>query len=196
MGLASDGNLIDKIFWIFDEDGSGDIDYKELGFGLELLKNNSIEEKLDRFFDLCDEDGSGTISKKEFYTLLRLNVTDYEDRNKLRTYVNELYREYDKEKTGELSKETMKEACYKNVQIKMLIQKNVQILKDIDNWIISDFSKAFITKISFCTGVSVKDKNNAIFYPSINNLITAFEKRESIYKDCDSSIKKFHTILS
>jgi Ca2+-binding EF-hand superfamily protein len=91
VGLGHDKVLIDKIFWIFDEDGSGDIDAKELGVGLELLKNNTFEEKLNKFFDLCDEDNSGTIDKKEFYTLLRLNVTDYEDRNKLKSYVNEIF---------------------------------------------------------------------------------------------------------
>ena len=82
-----------------------------MGVGLELLKNNSIEEKLDKFFDLCDEDGSGTISKKEFYTLLKLNVTDYEDRSNLKTYVSEIFKEFDKVGNGELSKEVMKEAC-------------------------------------------------------------------------------------
>ena len=111
VGLGHDKVLIDKIFWIFDEDGSGDIDHKELGVGLELLKNNTFEEKLDKFFDLCDEDNSGTIDKKEFYTLLRLNVTDYEDRNKLRSYVNEIFQQFDKRKTGELTREEMKEAC-------------------------------------------------------------------------------------
>ena len=91
VGLGDDQNLIDKIFWIFDEDGSGDIDHKELGVGLELMKNNTFEEKLERFIDLCDEDNSGTIDKKEFYNLLRINVADYEDRNRLRTYVNEIF---------------------------------------------------------------------------------------------------------
>ncbi len=42
VGLGHDKVLIDKIFWIFDEDGSGDIDHKELGVGLELLKNNTF----------------------------------------------------------------------------------------------------------------------------------------------------------
>jgi len=32
---------------IFDEDGSGDVDHKELGVGLEILKNNTFEDKLD-----------------------------------------------------------------------------------------------------------------------------------------------------
>lgn len=105
VGLGHDQILIDKIFWIFDEDGSGDIDHKELGVGLELLKSNTFEEKLDVFFDLCDENNSGTIDKKEFYTMLRLNVTDYEDRDKLKTYVTEIFKEYDHSGKGEFTKE-------------------------------------------------------------------------------------------
>lgn len=89
VGLGGDQALIDRIFWVFDEDGGGQIGFRELGIGLEMLKNNTFEEKLDTFFDLCDEDNSGTIDKKEFYNLLRLNATtSYEDRERLKFYVN------------------------------------------------------------------------------------------------------------
>jgi len=91
VGLGSDKVLIDKIFWIFDDDDSGDIDHKELGVGLELLKNTTFEEKLSKFFDLCDDDNSGTIDKKEFYNMMRLNVTEGDDRNKLKTYISKMY---------------------------------------------------------------------------------------------------------
>ena len=70
------------------------------------------------------EDNSGTIDKKEFYTLLRLNVTDYEDRNRLKTYVNEIFQHYDKNGKGELTKDQMLEACSTNPKIKNLIEKN------------------------------------------------------------------------
>ena len=32
-----DTTLIKKVFWIFDEDGSGDVDHKELAIGLEMI---------------------------------------------------------------------------------------------------------------------------------------------------------------
>ena len=95
VGLGEDQMLIDKLFWVFDEDGSGNIGHKELAIGLEMLKDNTFEEKLDVFFDLCDEDGSGTIDKKEFYNLLRLNATtSYEDRDRLKFYVNQIFNHY------------------------------------------------------------------------------------------------------
>ena len=191
VGLGHDKVLIDKIFWIFDEDGSGDIDHKELGVGLELLKNNTFEEKLDKFFILCDEDNSGTIDKKEFYTLLRLNVTDYEDRNRLKTYVNEIFQQFDKTGKGELTMEEMKDACSTNPKIKNLIEKNVKILKDIDNWIESDFARPFTTKISFCAGLSINSRNNAVYYPSINKFLSAFKEKEQIYKDVKTIVGKY-----
>ena len=191
VGLGSDKVLIDKIFWIFDEDGSGDVDHKELGVGLELLKNNTFEQKLDKFFDLCDEDSSGTIDKKEFYTLLRLNVTDYEDRNRLKTYVNEIFQHCDKDGKEELTKEQMMVACSTNLKIKNLIEKNVKILKDIDNWIASDFARPFTTKISFCAGLSINSRNNAVYYPSLNKFLNAFEKKEQIYKDTQTILRNY-----
>ena len=63
VGLGGDKNLIDKLFWIFDEDGSGDVDYKELVVGLEMFKETNLVDKLEVFFDLADVDGSGEIEE-------------------------------------------------------------------------------------------------------------------------------------
>ena len=44
--ITNDKDLINKLFWVFDEDGSGDIEYKELAFGLEMFRDSNIEQKL------------------------------------------------------------------------------------------------------------------------------------------------------
>ena len=46
VGLGSDLNLLDKLFYVFDEDSNGTVDYKELIIGLEIFKEDSIEEKI------------------------------------------------------------------------------------------------------------------------------------------------------
>jgi Ca2+-binding EF-hand superfamily protein len=45
-GITKDRDIINKLFWVFDEDGSGDIEYKELAFGLEMFRESSLESKL------------------------------------------------------------------------------------------------------------------------------------------------------
>ena len=47
IGLGTDKTLIDKLFWIFDDDGNGEVDHKELAVGLEMLKENTFSDKLD-----------------------------------------------------------------------------------------------------------------------------------------------------
>ena len=92
VGIGDDKTLIDRVFWVFDEEGKGRIGFRELGIGLEMLNSNTFEDKLDTFFDLCDEDNSDTIDKKEFYNLLRITIaTSYEDREKIKELVNQVF---------------------------------------------------------------------------------------------------------
>jgi len=56
---------------IFDDDGSLTVDYKELIIGLEMFKDNSIDDKLKVFMDLCDTDKNGNVSPDELYKILK-----------------------------------------------------------------------------------------------------------------------------
>lgn len=47
IGLGTDRTLIEKLFWIFDDDGNGEVDHKELAVGLEMLKENTFTDKID-----------------------------------------------------------------------------------------------------------------------------------------------------
>jgi len=113
IGLDDDV-LIKKLFWVFDEDGSGDVDHKELAIGLEMLKSTTYIEKIGKFFDLCDDDNSGSIDRKEFYSLLKLNLNDYEDKKRLKIYVKEIFRDFDYDGDGVLGRWEMIEACLLN----------------------------------------------------------------------------------
>jgi len=56
---------------IFDDDGSLTVDYKELIIGLEMFKDNSIDDKLKVFMDLCETDKNGNVSPDELYRILK-----------------------------------------------------------------------------------------------------------------------------
>ena len=83
-GVTNDQSLINKLFWLFDEDSSGDLRYEELAFGVEMFRNSSLEDKLKAFFDLCDIDKSGTISRYEFEMLLLKNLVNNDEKEKYR----------------------------------------------------------------------------------------------------------------
>ena len=113
-GLGNDQRFVDKLFWIFDDDGNGTVDHKELAIGLEFLKENSLDDKLESnniymyinivFFDICDENNNGTISEKEFYNLIKMNILNYEDKTALKTSVRTIFHSLDKGNNGEITK--------------------------------------------------------------------------------------------
>lgn len=59
-----------RIFALFDADGSGDVDVKELLVGLGQLRSSNPEHVLRFAFDAYDADGSGYLSREELLALL------------------------------------------------------------------------------------------------------------------------------
>ncbi|CAD8051287.1 unnamed protein product [Paramecium primaurelia] len=108
-----DKNLAEKLFYVFDEDSSGTVDYKELKVGLEVLKDDTIDEKLKIFFDLCDEDGSGKLSEKEIFNILKQNIINENDKYQLKIVIKEMIKQVDLDGDGELNKEEILQAATK-----------------------------------------------------------------------------------
>lgn len=157
------------------------MDHKELAIGLEMLSDSTYEERIGKFFDLADDDGSGSIDRKEFYSLLKLNLNDYEERKRLKIYVKEIFKEYDYDGDGELDRLEMIDACCKNWKIKNLIEGNVKSLKNLQKGIEKDFYKGFTTKISFCPGQSLNNGNRTVSHWDIDKMVKAFEEGEKNY---------------
>merc|ERR1711988_177205 len=79
-----------KLFTLFDADGSGDVDIKELVLGLlnfvEMEKNDRIEF----VFRVFDEDSSGLIDLEELISILSANHLQSRDavKKKAQTIMN------------------------------------------------------------------------------------------------------------
>ncbi|CAH1253908.1 calmodulin-like [Branchiostoma lanceolatum] len=61
---------LEQAFKKFDKDGSGSIDFKELGFLLRSLGQNPTKPELHNIRNLADADGSGCIDLQEFVGLM------------------------------------------------------------------------------------------------------------------------------
>jgi Ca2+-binding EF-hand superfamily protein len=137
-GISKDVDLINKLFWVFDEDGDNDLKYKEIAFGIEMFRDSSIEKKLKVFFDMCDVDGSGSISKAEFSNLLQKNIINNDIKSSMKQVVDKIFNSVILDQNGEITFEKLKEACQKNSHLSDIIDKNLMALKSIDNIIDND----------------------------------------------------------
>jgi Ca2+-binding EF-hand superfamily protein len=140
-GITSDMGLINKLFWVFDEDGDQHLQFKEIAFGIEMFRESPIETKLKAFFDLCDVDNSGSISKVEFMNLLRKNIINNDEKLSMKQVVDRIFSCVKLDKNGEITFEKLKEGCEKNKEIHDIIYKNLLALKSIDTVIDKDIKK-------------------------------------------------------
>ena len=103
-GVCNEDSLINKLFWIFDDDSCGDLKYEELAFGIEMFnENTSKKDKLKNFFEVCDADGSGSISQFEFMELLKKNLIKSNDKADMNTMVDKIFCSVDLDQNKEIT---------------------------------------------------------------------------------------------
>ncbi|CAD8047041.1 unnamed protein product [Paramecium sonneborni] len=178
VGMGSDINLLDKLFYVFDEDSNGTVDYKELIIGLEIFKEDSIEEKIKVFFDICDADGNGSITEKELYDVLKTNIVAFHDRIKLKKTIHQIFIECDQNGDGVLDKEEILEASKTNVTLRQLLQQSINDVKQIDKMIENDLKEPFNEWVP--ASANFINYKEGIFYPYNDKIIQAFKEMEEI----------------
>ncbi len=102
-GITNDVDLINKLFFVFDEDYDNMLKFTEIAFGVEMFSDSNIEQKLKAFFALCDVDKSGTISKNEFTALMKKNVVNSEEKFGMKQIVERIFNSVQLNEDGEIT---------------------------------------------------------------------------------------------
>ncbi|KAM9497257.1 guanylate cyclase activator 1d isoform 1-T4 [Salvelinus alpinus] len=66
---ANATSYVDQVFFTFDMDGDGYIDFVEYIAAISLMLKGEINQKLKWYFKLFDQDGNGKIDKDELETI-------------------------------------------------------------------------------------------------------------------------------
>jgi len=186
LGIGIDQTLIDRLFWVFDEDGNGYIEAREVMVGLEMFRSSSFQEKLEVFFDICDEDGSGDIDEDEFYNVLKLCVPSAHVRELLRESLHDLFMAIDEDGNGVLSKEELIRAANQSEAVRTIIEKSISNAHYGDLWFSNDFYQPHIQRYSGLTA----GRTNGVFHPEIDRLVSVLKDEEEIYEQ--GKQRKFH----
>ncbi|KAI5303069.1 Neuronal calcium sensor 1 [Ascosphaera pollenicola] len=112
------------VFRVFDNDGSGVIDFKEFICALSVTSRGKMEDKLDWAFRLYDIDGDGKITYNEMLAIVEaiykmvgsmVNLPEDEDTPEKR--VRKLFRLMDKDVSESLNLEEFKEGSKRDETI-------------------------------------------------------------------------------
>ncbi|KAI9287399.1 calcineurin subunit B [Umbelopsis sp. AD052] len=96
--------LASRMIAIFDEDGGGDVDFKEFIKGLSAFSaKGNQREKLQFAFKVYDMDRDGFISNGELFLVLKMMVGNNLKDNQLQQIVDKTIMEADKDLDGKIS---------------------------------------------------------------------------------------------
>lgn len=98
------------------------------------------------------------------YQLLKLSLINYDDRARLKKILSRLF-VLCKEKRSFCGAELLG-AFKQDRELKELLERNTQMLKEVDHWIDSDLEKPFHTRISFSMD-NTNSKLKGIFFPQL-----------------------------
>ncbi|KAL7451138.1 hypothetical protein ACHAWC_002984 [Mediolabrus comicus] len=95
---------IREAFDLFDTDGSGTIDTKELKVAMRALGFESSKEELRKLVSQVDKDGSGTVDFTEFLDIMTSKMGDRDSREEM----IKAFRLFDDDETGKISFRNLK----------------------------------------------------------------------------------------
>lgn len=95
---------IREAFDLFDTDGSGTIDTKELKVAMRALGFENSKEELRKLVSQVDKDGSGTVDFTEFLDIMTSKMGDRDSREEM----IKAFRLFDDDETGKISFRNLK----------------------------------------------------------------------------------------
>lgn len=177
LGLEPDRAFLERLFWVFDENGNGLIEPKEVMLGLEAFRTTSAQDKLELFFDICDVDGSGDIDQNEFYNLIKLCIPHAQQREELKLNIHELFCLIDEDHNGTLSRDELMRATSSSDAVRRIIEKT------IGNGVSPYEATEMVVPTDAFSWVGVcAGRNNGVCHTEHKKLLNAFEEEECTYQ--------------
>merc|ERR1712028_159817 len=90
---------IKEAFDLFDTDGSGNIDAKELKVAMRALGFEPKKEEIQKMISDVDDDGSGTIEYEEFLKMMTHKILNRDPKDE----ILKAFRLFDDDETGKIS---------------------------------------------------------------------------------------------
>ncbi|KAL4647721.1 guanylyl cyclase-activating protein 1-like [Arapaima gigas] len=128
-GMSEEANsYVDQVFFTFDMDGDGYIDFVEYIAAVSLLFKGEVNQKLKWYFKLFDQDGNGKIDKEELETIFKA-IQDITRSNEVPPdeIVTLIYEKIDLKGEGELTLEEFVSGVREHPDIMEMLTKMMDL---------------------------------------------------------------------
>lgn len=114
---------------MFDKDGDGTINTKELGTAMRAMGQNPTEAELREMIQEVDSDGSGSIDFQEFCAMMEKKINEEGDPEE---EMKEAFAVFDKDGSGTISADELRQVML-NMGEKMTEEEIDDMIKEADS---------------------------------------------------------------
>eukprot|EP00439_Symbiodinium_sp_Y106_P073253 s1093_g13.t1 len=114
---------IKEAFDLFDTDGSGEIDSKELKVAMRALGFEPKKEEIQKMISDVDDDGSGTIGYEEFLKMMTHKILNRDPKDE----ILKAFRLFDDDETGKISFKNLKRVAKEMRYVKVPLRSDVDL---------------------------------------------------------------------
>merc|ERR1712087_1080761 len=120
---------IKEAFDLFDTDGSGSIDSKELKVAMRALGFEPKKEEIQKMISDVDDDGSGTIEYEEFLKMMTHKILNRDPKDE----ILKAFRLFDDDETGKISFKNLKRVA-KELGERMTDEELQEMIRGRQGW--------------------------------------------------------------
>ncbi|CAD8150254.1 unnamed protein product [Paramecium pentaurelia] len=173
--LYKDPNLINRLFWVFDLNDDGYIEFNEIQYSINLFREYDQQDKIQIFFELCDENDDGYINEEDIKKFFSKNLTNQEEIRQMKFLMKDFYQELNPHYLKGLNADDLYQATLSDQNIRIIVEKNTLILKSNNKK--EDDIGSSLNNLIYSGQYEGKQ---GIFFPQIEGLIDALIEKDRI----------------
>ncbi|KAJ8280665.1 hypothetical protein GJAV_G00057510 [Gymnothorax javanicus] len=178
-------SYVDQVFYTFDMDGDGYIDFVEYIALLSLMLRGEINQKLKWYFKLFDQDGNGKIDKEEMETIFRA----IQDISRIydvppQEIVSLIYDKIDVKGEGELTLEEFITGAREHPEIMEMLTK----MMDLTNVLVIILEGRRSVPQARSRGNAAGNMQSAETKLSGSSLLTALRRYSAVVRDMEETV--------
>ncbi len=106
------------------------IESSEITLGMEMFKEQSIDEKVSIFFEMADEEGTGLLDADKLLRFFCKNLKTEEEKNLVKGSINQFAEELNYRNPKSITRDDILRTTLTNAAVKEVIEKNVTLVKE------------------------------------------------------------------
>lgn len=141
--ISLDQAVIDKLYYIFDDENKGSIEFKDLLVGIEMFRCTKSRQLIRSLIEIADIEHAGYVTMEDLFHVFKCICFKAEEKARVKSYIKEVCARVQKDARGFFSTFHFEQSCANHIPLINFIQESMAAIKRVDKMIENDLEEHF-----------------------------------------------------